>query len=228
MASSAVYRLIWIPCGLALIGTVAAFGMSAAPPPQIGQLTPFTTDDKVLAIEYPGNWQPRSNAISGQLSSIHFVPSRNVNFEVRADFAGSLMDDINKSTAGAAGGLGGMDTSSMPGDLGSQMREAEARRKSPLQAAHAQEQLPVAKALEGYAEQDPQDTHVGGLEALASSFTAHAPGVFKSVDLVGKRYTAIANDRRITLVYWCPHEEEEKLGPVFEQMIQSLHIGQGG
>src|SRR5690348_5592111 len=99
MSQRILYRIMWVPSLLILAGMVVAFAMQPATFPTPDALTPYTTSDKSIAIEHPGNWKAHTLSMQGISSEVRFDPAPHVRFRVVADLAGSLLADIDRSTS---------------------------------------------------------------------------------------------------------------------------------
>jgi hypothetical protein len=222
MASRALCRVVWIPSGLALIGTVAAFAIQPHPVPAPGKLMTFTSMDKTLSVDHPANWQSQSMSVGGNSAEVTYQPTKNVMIRFGTDLQGSLMADIVRAPAPS------MDTSSLPPEMANQFGGVAEKRKTPLENLHEMESASFAKEFEGYQEGKTTHTRLAGLEALATDFTCQVTDLFTKRQLVGRRYTALSNERRVTATYYLPKESEEKLGPTLRKMVNSLRVGQQG
>ncbi len=222
MANTSLYRLVWIPSGLALIGSVAAFALKPHTVPAPAEMITFVSSDKTLSVGHPANWQSQSIAAGGNMVEVTYHPLKNAEIRFSTDLEGSLMADISRSTSAMP------DTSNMPPELAQQLGGAMEKRKTPLETMHeAGARLP-GKTLDSYREEKTSKVQLAGLEALCTDFTCQASDIFSKRELIGKRFTALSNDRRVTVLYYIPRDAEEKLGPTIREMIKSLRIGQQG
>lgn len=222
MASRALCRVVWIPSALALVGTVSAFAVMPHPVPAPGDLMTFTSNDKTLSVSHPENWKSQSMSIGGNSAEVTYRPTKNVMVRFGTDLQGSLMADISRSTNAMP------DTSNLPPELANQLGAGMTKRKTPLESVHEMDMAILAKEFEGYQEGKTTPTRLAGLEALQTDFTYQMSDLFTKRQVVGKRFTALSNDRRVTALYYMPKESEAKLLPVIQKMIRSLKIGQQG
>lgn len=223
MSRRLLYRLIWIPSALVLIGLTAFFLQQPFAIADPSPMTSFVTSDKSLAVSHPGNWKPRQLAAHSTLTRLSFEPSLSVRFVVASDFQGSLMADIAKASESTGENLAGM----IPG--GEQFLEAAPKKKSPLEKLHETQGQEMEKEYSEYEGGETTKRQIGGQEALVTAFRYRKrAGMFRSQEMVGLRATALSGERRISIVCYCPKDVEARLLPAFEQMIESLQIGQGG
>ncbi|HLV81508.1 MAG TPA: hypothetical protein VKT32_14575 [Chthonomonadaceae bacterium] len=224
MASRVLYRAIWVPSALALLALTVLFSRQTTALPTPGKLAPYVSGDQVIHIAHPANWKPDASSNHGVETIVSFAPARGVLFSVTTDLQGSLMADISKAT-------GGVDLpSNLPGmDLGGGNGPPPAA-QSPLEKLHALQGRNVGSAKEFLHFQDgtTAPAQVAGLEALATDFTCELPGLWSPTPMVGKRFTALSGDRRVSVIYACPKDRQAELTPIFTQMLQTLQIGQGG
>ena len=158
----ALYRIVWIVSLLAILGMSFWFVMQPPALPVIGPMTAYVSDDKSLALQYPGNWKPREAASHAVASRVAFDPNVNTHFAIDASLAGSLMGDIAKSNTSMLSSMPGM-----PAGFAD-------KQKSPLEMLHAASLHAMAKNKNRYPDFEPgatQPTQVGGAEALATDFT---------------------------------------------------------
>ena len=210
---AAVCRILWIPSSLAVVAMVIVFARQplVLPPPEA--MTGYTTEDKMLEMQHPSNWKPHSNAVAGAATDLWFIPVRNAKIYVKADLFGSLMGDIAKGPAVDLGGAEG----NLPG--------AEAVQKKtnrPLAAVHDMKGEEYKKEYRDYEESGTHDSTLGGMEALVSPFTFEVSALWGSKEMVGVRMSALANDRRISLIYYCPKDMQATLEPIYKKMLTTF------
>lgn len=220
MSKRIVYRVIWVSSLVMLCGAVFAFGRVPTSAPTPGPLIDFTTGDKALSIKHPDNWKPGTLELHDVATSIKFEPAKNFYFKVKADLAGSLMADIAKSTGAQLDSLG----SSLGVPSGGE------HRKSPLEQMHEMQGEEYANGgdFDSYTEGATKKTTIAGNEAMLTEFTYKESGTWGKVGMVGLRGTAISNDRRITVLCYCPASAKNEFWPIFGQMIASVQLGHGG
>jgi hypothetical protein len=225
MASRTLCRIVWVPSGIALVSAVAAFALKPQAPPPPGGLMTFTSSDKTLVVSHPANWMSQSMSIGGTSVEVTYRPTRDVMVRFGTDLQGSLMADISRAT-GSMGGSG--DAGGLPPELTNQLGMRQERRKTPLETVHETQQAMLAKELEQYQEGATTHTQLAGMEALATDFSCQTTSLFTKRPLVGRRFTALSNDRRVTAIYYLPKESEANLGPTIQKMVKSLRISQQG
>jgi hypothetical protein len=217
-------RLIWIASTLGLIGTVVAFAQHPYSLPSPGAMASYTASDRSLTLSHPDNWKPHTLDMHATLSRITFEPAKASWFEVNSDLKGSLMADINRSSSAP------IDTTNMPPDLAKQLGALEggAKKKSPLESAHESAGVSLEKSFDAFQEGAITKLHIAGLEALSTEVTFQKRGLWGARHMTGARLTALANDRRITILYYCPKEFSDVLTPTFKKMADSIRLGQEG
>ena len=104
------------------------------------------------------------------------------------------------------------------------------KKKTPLEMAHQQQHTLVEKRHKGqdFEETGNTPTQVAGLEAISSDFSFTESGLFGKTIMVGKRFTALAADKELIIIYQCPKETQDQIVPTFEKMIATLQLSQGG
>lgn len=190
--------------------------------PVIAPLVAYTTEDKSLALQYPGNWKPRSVSSMAVAARVAFDPNANTHFAIDTSLAGSLMGDIAKSNNDSLSQLQGM-AGIPPG--------AVEKQKSPLETLHEASLHGMAKSKTRYAEFEQgatQPTRVGGVEALATDFTYRVGGVWGKREMVGTYVTALTKDREVTVTATTSKTLQKTMKPLFDRMIASINLGQTG
>src|SRR5438067_289984 len=124
MSKRAFYRVVWILSALAIAGMTAVFASQPYALPIPGPTKTYTSGDKSLRLDHPGNWKVREFSSHGIETELRVEPARSAKFVVTADLQGSLMADIVKSGNNALSSLTGMGG------------EAGAQPKSPLETLH--------------------------------------------------------------------------------------------
>ncbi len=214
MPGLALYRAVWIPSALALVGAIFVFATQPASVAKPAPLQTYSTSDKAITLRCPGNWTPHETSLHAVLTELRFQPNETSQFSASADLQGSLMADIGRGGGGMEGlpGMGG----TLP-----------VKRKSPLEKLHDQQGQSLEKQFDNYAEGETVKTQVSSVDAIITSFTYQEPAMFGKRDQVGKRVTALLNDRRLSVIYHCAKANQAALEPSFDAMIASLHVGQG-
>jgi hypothetical protein len=216
MPKHTIYRILWIPSAVILVLMTALFSHQTSAMPTVAPMQTYTTDDKSFALRHPGNWKPHPFGANAVLSGVRFTPSDNVKVLVTADLTGSLFADMQKANN---------DTASALPSFGP---EQAAKQKSPLETVHKMQRVEMKGKFEGYKEGKTEQAQIANNEGLVTAFTGKTGGMFSSAKIVGRRATILAGDRRITFVASCLKEMQPELMPVFEEMLESLQIGQGG
>ena len=219
MASRTVYRAIWIPSALAIVGMVIAFAQQPMAIPKPTEMKSFVSSDKTMSLQRPSNWKARSLSLQGLQTEVSFEPVPNFRIEFATDFQGSLIADIGKSGDTAM-------LSNIPG-----MESIVDKQKSPLERAHDMQGKLWQKKLgkKEYAEEKAQKTQIANLEGLVSDVTFKNDGILSGkTEMIGKRYSALSGERLVTIFYRCPKEGRKEIEPTFTKMIESLKIGEGG
>jgi hypothetical protein len=234
MASTILYRVVWVPSTLGLCGALVAFASNpvAIPKPAENMAT-YETSDKSITVSHPSNWHPRQLSANATQTEVEFVPARGVYFDIKGDLQGSLMADISKSTGGGSIGLdiGGGDLPSMGGgsanteELG---KALEGGRRSPVEGLHANGMESLKETLKDFSEGDTKKLQIANMEAVSSDFTFKLKNVFSSTDAVGRRITMLNGERRFIIYYYCPKSAQSTIEPVFEKMVKSVKIGTVG
>jgi hypothetical protein len=213
MSSRAVARAIWIPAMLLCIGQGVIYYKR---PPALfapsAELKSFVTRDKTITLMRPSNWKGKVEPGQAIRTEVRFTPSLTAQFVVSHDLMGSLLADISRASSGS-----GMLTN-IPG----MEQAANAAQKTPLQAVHALQKTEVEVEFDAIKDGKEVPTQLAGLEAIRSDFTA------EDGDLVGRRYSALTNEGRVSLFCACSKEETKYIMPAFEKMIKSLKIGAKG
>lgn len=229
MPSRMVYRAIWVPCALTIMGLTAVFARQPYAIPIPGPFTSFTTSDKLIALQHPDNWKPRQTSAHSNLTRVKFTPSRTLYFSVSADLQGSLMADMARSSSTQSASITDM-ANALPSAAGSETRQ-EAKQKSPLEKLHEMQSAELQKNEVEYAKFEDgktTPTQISGMEALVTEFGFQQASVLGSHAMTGLRATVLTNERRVEIICYGPKEGEKVFKPVFEKMIESIKLGQGG
>ena len=221
MSNRALYRLVWVPSALACAGMGYIFAGQPYVVAKIEPMKPYVAKDNSVSLMRPGNWKGHSRSENGVSHSVVFDPAKSVHFEVSTDLAGSLFADVMKSSDDSMQSLAG----AMPGGAGLNA----APQKSPLEKLHTADGKLMEKDernYPGYEETDAKPTRISGAPALVSAFIFKGDG--PDGEMHGKRYTALASDARVSILYYCPKSKQKELSGVFEKMTQSVRAGQNG
>jgi hypothetical protein len=212
MGKRALYRAIWVPSVLALAGLIVFFAQQPTAIPTPAPPTTFTTSDKTITVSHPGNWKPLEGSIHAVKTKVQFEPTKNIRVVIETDLAGSLLGDISKASSNML--------SNLPG-LGQQLT---AKQKTPLESVHELQAKELKEIYEGFQDGATAKTKVAGLEALVTDFTFQERGVWGNREMAGKRVSALASERRLTVVCHYPKEAQEPMAPVIAQMLGSLQV----
>ncbi len=219
MSNRVLSRIVWVPSLIAILVMTFLFARHPQAIAEPSQMVSFTTDDKTITVDHPSNWRAHSNSQHDVMTEVWFLPANNSELHVSTDFAGSLMGDIARSSNNMMDNLGSM--------LGNG-QQIEVKKKSPLEQLHESYAGVMEKEFDDYQEGTTEKTTVSGMEALATSFTFKKPSIWGSREMVGKRFTALPNDRRVKITYYCQKDMQGKLEPTFQKMLATLRITQGG
>ena len=214
-----LYRVVWIVSLLAILGMSCLFAMQPPSLPTIAPMTAYVSDDKSLALPYPGNWKPRESSAQAVSFHVAFDPNPYTHFAVDMDLAGSLMGDIARSNTSMLASIPGMPAGAV---------EAQ---KSPLELLHEASLHGMAKNKKRFAEfarGATQPTQIGGIDALATEFTFKQGAAWSRKEMTGTYVTLLTKDREVRVIATCSQELQKTLKPVFDQMIAGMHLGQPG
>ena len=218
MPSRTVYRLFWIPSAIAIVGMTALFARQPTSLPTPDQMKPYINSDKTISLERPANWKAHTLGLHGISFQVRFEPARNISIKFTTDLTGSLMADINRAAPS-------VDLSGVPG-----MENTTEKKKSPLELAHQRQRTVLEKEFAGqnFEESGSTPAQVAGLEAISSDFSFQESTLFGKTNMVGKRFTILGVDKELLIIYQCPKESQEQIVPVFDKMIATVQLGQGG
>lgn len=215
----ALYRSVWIASLLAILGMSVWFLTQPPALPILAPLTSYVSEDKSIAVPYPGNWKPRESASHAVAMQIAFDPNANTHFAVDTSLGGSLMGDIAKSSNASLSSIPGMPA------------EVTDKLKSPLQMLHEASLHGMAKNKTRFPDFESgttQSTHLGDVEALTTDFTYTRGGVWGSTKMTGTYVTALGKDREVRVLATCTQDLQKSLKPVFDQMIAGMRLNQAG
>lgn len=215
MPARTLYRLLWIPSLLAIVGMTFVFATQPLALPIPAPMKRYTTGDKSLRIEHPGNWPAHATSSHGLETEVEFKPGQNARMTVSADLTGSLTADLMKSTDASLSSLPGMEG------------PVTDRKKTPLEQLHDLQaaQLEKEKAeYPGFQDGEMKKVQVAGKEALITDFTCEAPGLLGSRPMVGRRVTLLSGDHHVAVVYVCLKEMRNIVLPVFDKMLSTLEV----
>lgn len=216
-----VYRAIWIPSLLALIGSLVVLAkppLSLAAP---GPATTFTTSDKSITVSHPDNWEPHEMLASGTATTLEFRPSVDVKIHIATDLQNSLLADLAKSPSGTPA-LPGMEGMSGAGGTAT-------AQKSPLETVHAmQPKLTGMDKWDDYQEDKTTPMPISGQEALVTEFTYKKSGMLGSREMWGERATALLSERALTVRITCPKEFAARYRKTLDSLLASIQVTAAG
>lgn len=219
MSRRLVYRLVYVPSLIALVGLVAAFAhpthSHSAP---VGMKT-YEAADHAFSIARPADWHTLSSNQNGTGSKVRIQRDANSEVVVTCDLSGSLMLDLSRN-----GNPLGANFPGMEGSGGG----AFAAQKTPLESAHEFGAAHLKGEFQHYVEQPAKPSVVGGHEALVSAFTAQTADMLNSHAVVGKRITVLAGNRPVTFDAFCPKGEENDFYPTVDAMLKTLSVSETG
>ena len=213
-----VYRLIWIPSALAILGLTAYFGTQPIAIPTPAPMKRYTTGDRSVRIQHPGNWKAHERSSHGIETVLEFVPARNVRMSVTVDLQGSLVVDVLKSADTETSRIAGM----IPGG-----EALNTHQQSPLVHLHAADGTHMKNdpvEFPGLEDGATTEARIAGKEALITTCTWTSPGIFGSQPMVGRRVTVLSGDHHVSAIYGCPKEMQKSLLPVFDTMMSSMEL----
>ena len=222
MANRAVYRTIWVSSTIILVVLIVLFSRQTSAVPTPDKMVTYVTDDKVVHVQHPANWQGHAISANAVATTVWFQPVPTARFRIMVDLKGSLLADMSRSTGGVElpSNLPGMDQGNAP----------QPPSQTPLEKVHALqgEEMQNSPLYPQFQDGATAPAQIAGLDALSTDYTYQQPGLWGSTPIAGKRFTALTGDRRVTVVYECPKDKQAELTPVFTKMLESLQIGQGG
>jgi hypothetical protein len=159
--------------------------------------TPYQAKDQAFRTQQPAGWEMAQSGAQGSgYSSVKFTKG-NASIKISADLVGSLLGDIAKNLGRGAG--------------------EEDEELAAVAKVHEFGAKQMQDELSGYTEQKAQKTQTPFGDSRQSEFTASTTFGGK---LRGYRVTALARDRRISIVCYCPESNWATLKPAFEKVIQ--------
>ncbi len=218
----ALYRIVWIVSLVAILGMSVAFLMEPPRLPTLAPMTAYVSDDKSLALQYPGNWKPHAASSHAVVARVAFDPNANTHFSIDTSLAGSLIGDMAKANNDQLGALQGM-TGLPAGSIEKQ--------KSPLEIVHAASLHAMTKNKTRFPEFEQgatQPTQVGGVEALTTDFTYKLGGLWGRREMVGTYVTLLTKEREVSVTATTSKELQKTMKPLFDTMIASITLGQNG
>lgn len=231
MAGVGLARVVWIPSAIGLVGSIGYFAMQPYKVEEPGKLTSYSASDKSVALKHPSNWKSKSLSMHGVSASVRFEPAKDTVFELDTDLAGSLMADMSRSSDNAQENLDStmQELARQNPELAKQLGNVgqPGKKKSPVEKLHEMGAGALEKDLKNYKEGAAVKTTLAGLEAVESDFTASGQGLWGPRPVSGKRLTALLSDRSVHLIYYGPADQMKTLGPVFQQMRESIQFGNG-
>ena len=154
MTKVSLYRIVWIPSALAILGMSVLFSRQSLSAPPIGKLVSVTTSDKALSVLHPDNWKPFTLSAHAVETHIRFEPVRNIKIVFDYGLKGALFADVGRSTDVSLSNLNSMlpDNAKLPLE----------KQKSPLQKRHEAQKQKMEKEFKDktYAEEEIGRAHV--------------------------------------------------------------------
>lgn len=224
MSSSLVYRIIWVPSLIALIVMVVLFGSQPYKMPPPTAMKTFVTGDKTIVVSHPGNWEGHDASVHDVMTKVHFDPTQNVHLVIVTDLQNSLMADMNRASNNAMSSL----SDSMGQQPGGGQEPPPPPMKTPLERAHEDQAARLGKSYVEFQDGPTTQTQVSNVDALISDFTFQGKGLFGSQEMAGKRVSALAGDRYLSVVFTCPKESMAELAPTFTKILESLQVRPAG
>ena len=219
MSRRLVYRIIYVPCLLALGGLVIAFAHPTHARVTSSAMKAFVAGDKSFQISYPADWRKLVFNQNGTGTRAHFQRDAHAEVVVTCDLTGSILLDFSRNGNPSGVSLPGMEGLSGGGAGGS---------KTPLQAAHESGSGHLDGELRHYAEQLPTPSKIGKYEAMTSDFTAQTAEMFNAQELIGKRITILVGNRPVTVDAFCPKNDADGFFSTVDAMLKTLSISEAG
>lgn len=218
-----LYRVLWVPSLIALLGMTTLFAAQPETAPAAAAMKRYTNADRTLRIDHPGNWKARAQSSHAVENMIEFEPARFARMSIHEDLQGSLMVDILKSQDTQATSIAGM----IPGG-----EAVVDHRMAPIQVLHNMQATDMKQdkgEYPGFVDADSRKAQIAGREAIITTCTWTSPGLVGSRLMIGRRVTLLSGDHHVSVIYGCPKEMEPAILPVFDKMLDSLEVdGQGG
>src|SRR2546427_8194328 len=123
-----LYRTIWIPSALAILGMTLLFAAQPGAAPFPEAMKRYTAFDRSIRIDHPGNWKARVRSAHGIETEVEFKPAHNAFMTIDVNLQGSLMVDMLKSVDSQNSRIASM----IPGG-----EALNSRRLSPLAHLHS-------------------------------------------------------------------------------------------
>ena len=201
-----MFLILSILCGLAIVSTGCGGGDVAAPT----SFSEYNAANGDFAVEFPGGWDS-----NGHGKQNHFFEAKQggASVTVKSSLAGSLMGDMADS--GNSMMMGG-DTTGMDEEFLEDL-SAEAQ-------VHQMGQEAMADQFgDEYSEGDAEKITPSLGEGRMSEFTGT---VGFGQEVSGIRATVLARDKSVSVLCYCSTSNYEALKPAFQQVIDSLKLGE--
>ena len=124
MPRRAFYRIVWVVSLLAILGMSLLFLLEPHAAPTAAAPLYYTTNDKWITLQHPGNWKPNEASGEGVETAVDFTPDAYTRLLVKVDLIGAILADLARPGADP-GALPGIPTMPAVG------------RNSPLETVHA-------------------------------------------------------------------------------------------
>jgi hypothetical protein len=201
-----MFLMFAILCGLAIVTSGCGGGDVAAPT----SFSEYNASNGDFAVEFPEGWDS-----NGHGKQNHFFEAKKggASITVKSSLAGSLMGSIADSGMSmmTGGDTTGMDEEYLE-DLSSEAQ------------VHQMGQEAMKEQFgDEYTEGDAEKITPSLGEGRMSEFTGT---VGFGQEVSGIRATVLARDKSVTVVCTCPTSNYEALKPAFQQVIDSLKLGE--
>jgi hypothetical protein len=184
-------------------GNVAVAGLAPADAAADARLATesYGPGDGAFRLRYPPGWTATTGARPDNTYSWTKFVKGSATIKVSADVTGSL--------------ISGSDFHQGTDDAGTE--------SAPVHQAHLAGARSASEDFKEFAESDPAVFPGSGLgDGRIAEFTAAGGGLFGG-KLRGYRITLLTNDRRVTILCWCPEGDFAKLQPTFLAVARSLN-----
>ena len=229
MSKVGLYRLVWIPSLVAILGMLAVFmGVSGKVPPP-GPMKRYTTGDKFISIKHPGNWKAHELSANATFTTLRFEPVLGSRMVITSDLAGSLLSDMDRANSASLPNMSSSADSSSTSGIAAGMPTMEAKLPSPLEKSHASQKDEMEKDYTKYEEGATAKLQIDGQEALATDFNYETGEMLTHRLMAGKRVTLLSGDRHVAVICTCLRDMKATVMPTYDKMIASLRVsGQNG
>jgi predicted DNA-binding WGR domain protein len=159
----------------------------------------FTVKDGAFSCKHPDGWEVESGSRPDNTYSWAKFTKGSATLRINADVTGSLIADIEKSFGGEG-----------EGD------------ESPVASAHEMARRTASEEFDDYKEGAARSITSPGLgDGRIAEFEAGGSGLL-STHYHGYRATLLTQNRRLTILCWCPEKQWDALKPTFFAFIQGV------